>query len=270
MIGINYLGKRYERLANQMFQYAAVKGIAKNRGFQYCIPPSGYRDQNDEWTEHQLFNTFHLKNLSSVQVQFIDMEQHPYTKTEAHYHFDEDLFNNCPDWLSLVGFFQSEKYFLNVRDELLEDFTFKDGLDGIAQDAIKNIENPIALHIRRTDYAKYQHHPIQPISYYQEALEYFDKDRNVIIFSDDPLWCHDEGTFADDRFLISENDHLLDLAMMRLCSDFIIANSSFSWWGAWMSTNENKKVIAPKNWFGPPLDGQNDTKDLYCPKWILI
>ena len=171
MIGINYLGKRYERLANQMFQYAAVKGIAKNRGFQYCIPPSGYRDQNDEWTEHQLFNTFHLKNLSSVQVQFIDMEQHPYTKTESHYHFDEDLFNNCPDWLSLVGFFQSEKYFLNVRDELLEDFTFKDGLDGIAQDAIKNIENPIALHIRRTDYAKYGHHPIQPISYYQKEID---------------------------------------------------------------------------------------------------
>ena len=270
MIGINYLGKRYERLANQMFQYAAVKGISKNRGFQYCIPPSNYKGGSDEWTEHQLFNTFELKSLNELQVQFIDMEQHPYTKTESHYHFDEDLFNNCPDWLSLVGFFQSEKYFLNVRDELLEDFTFKDGLDGIAQDAIKNIENPIALHIRRTDYAKYGHHPIQPISYYQEALEHFDKDRNVIIFSDDPLWCHDEGTFADDRFLISENDHLLDLAMMRLCSDFIIANSSFSWWGAWMSTNENKKVIAPKNWFGPPLDGQNDTKDLYCPKWILI
>ena len=58
--------------------------------------------------------------------------------------------------------------------------------------------------------------------------------------------------------------------MMRLCSDFIIANSSFSWWGAWMSTNQNKKVIAPKQWFGNPLDKQNNTKDLYCPDWILI
>ena len=256
MIGINHLGKRYERLANQMFQYAAIKGIAKNRGFTYCIPPSGFKDINDEWTEHQLFNTFHLKSLSELQIQFIDTNVHPYVN-EKHYHFDEELFNTCPEWASLVGFFQSEKYFLNVRDELLEDFTFKDGLDGIAQDAIKDIDNPIALHIRRSDYAKYAHHPIQPISYYEEALKQFDDDRNVIIFS-------------DDRFLISENDHLLDLAMMRLCYDFIIANSSFSWWGAWMSTNQNKKVIAPKQWFGSPLKEQNNTKDLYCPNWILI
>ena len=121
-----------------------------------------------------------------------------------------------------------------------------------------------------TDYAKYAHHPIQPLSYYEEALKQFDDDRNVIIFSDDPKWCHEQSLFSDDRFLISENDHLLDLAMMRLCSDFIIANSSFSWWGAWMSTNQNKKVIAPKQWFGHPLDKQNNTKDLYCPDWILI
>ena len=269
MIGINHLGKRYERLANQMFQYAAIKGISKNRGFTYCIPPSGFKDINDEWTEHQLFNTFHLKSLSELQIQFIDTNVHPYV-SEKHYHFDEELFNNCPEWASLVGFFQSEKYFLNVRDELLEDFTFKDGLDGIAQDAIKDIDNPIALHIRRSDYAKYAHHPIQPLSYYEEALKQFDNDRNVIIFSDDPKWCHEQSLFSDDRFLVSENDHLLDLAMMRLCSDFIIANSSFSWWGAWMSTNQNKKVIAPKQWFGHPLDKQNDTKDLYCPDWILI
>ena len=101
-------------------------------------------------------------------------------------------------------------------------------------------------------------------------MDKFDKDRNVIIFSDDPQWCHQQDLFSNDRFLISENDHLLDLAMMRLCSDFIIANSSFSWWGAWMSTNKDKKVIAPKNWFGPPLDKQIDTKDLYCEGWELV
>ena len=159
MIGINYLGKRYERLANQMFQYAAVKGISKNRGFQYCIPPSNYKGGSDEWTEHQLFNTFELKSLNELQVQFIDTNIHPEI-TEKHYHFDEDIFNTCPEWANLVGFFQSEKYFLNVRDELLEDFAFKNGLDGVAQEAIKNIDRPIALHIRRTDYAQYQHHPM--------------------------------------------------------------------------------------------------------------
>ena len=110
MLGINHLGKRYERLANQMFQYAAIKGIAKNRGFIYCIPPSGFKDINDEWTEHQLFNTFHLKSLNDLQIQFIDTNVHPYV-SEKHYHFDEDLFNTCPEWASLVGFFQVKNIF---------------------------------------------------------------------------------------------------------------------------------------------------------------
>ena len=66
-------------------------------------------------TEHQLFSTFELKNLNPLQVQFIDTNIHP-NVTEQHFHFDEDIFNNCPEWSNLVGFFQSEKYFLNVRD----------------------------------------------------------------------------------------------------------------------------------------------------------
>tara|TARA_R100001129_G_scaffold183823_1_gene167165 strand:- start:185 stop:994 length:810 start_codon:yes stop_codon:yes gene_type:complete len=269
MIGVNHLGKRHERLANQMFQYAAIKGIAKNRGFEYCIPPSGYKSQQDEWTEHQLFNTFELKSLNPVQIQFMDSNLHPY-KAEAHFHFDEELFNNCPDWMSLVGFFQSEKYFLNVRDELLEDFTFKNNLKETAIEFLQDYDSLIALHIRRTDYVNYNHHPIQPLSYYEKALKYFDDDRTVIIFSDDPQWCYEQSLFKGDRFLVSENDHLLDLCMMTLCSDFIIANSSFSWWGAWLSENPDKKVIAPKKWFGPPLDKQNDTKDLYCEGWETI
>ena len=267
MIGINHLGKRYERLANQMFQYAAVKGIAKNRGFEYCIPPSGYKDENDEWTEHQLLNTYEL-GINSLQVQFIDQNR-PVVQ-EQTFTFNEDLFNNCPDWVSLLGYFQSEKYFLNVRDELLVDFTFKNDLKETASNALMGIDSPIALHIRRTDYAKYEHHPIQPMSYYENALDNFDDDRTVIIFSDDPKWCHEQSLFESDRFLVSESDHLMDLCMMTLCSDFIIANSSFSWWGAWLSESPNKKVIAPKNWFGPPLDQQNDTKDLYGAGWVIV
>ena len=268
MIGINHLGKKYERLANQMFQYAAIKGIAKNRGFVYCIPPSNYADQNDEWSEHQLFSTFELNNLNPLQVQFLDQDKS--VVHEETFTFNDNLFNNCPDDVSLYGFFQSEKYFLNVRDELLEDFTFKNNIKEDVQDAIKEIESPLALHIRRTDYAKYAHHPILPLSYYEEALKQFDNDRTVIIFSDDPKWCYEQELFADDRFLVSDNDHLLDLCMMTLCSDFIIANSSFSWWGAWLSESPNKKVIAPKKWFGPPLDQKNDTKDLYCSDWITL
>ena len=102
-------------------------------------------------------------------------------------------------------------------------------------------------------------------------MSHFDSDREVIIFSDDPEWCLEESAFDNDRFLVSENrNQYLDLCLMSMCSDFIIANSSFSWWGAWLSTNENKKVIAPSKWFGPPLDQANDTKDLYCEGWELV
>jgi len=135
----------------------------------------------------------------------------------------------------------------------------------------KEVTNPIALHVRRTDYAQYSHHPICDINYYKEALARFDSDREVIIFSDDPEWCLQEDLFDNDRFLVSENrDQYLDLCLMSLCSDFIIANSSFSWWGAWLSTNENKRVVAPSKWFGPPLNQTNNTKDLYCEGWEVV
>lgn len=269
MIGINYVGKMKERLANQMFQYAAVKGIAANRGFNYCVPPSEYSGEKDQWSEHQLFVPFDLTSLSPLQVQYIDQDR-PIVR-ESHFHFDENLFNNCPDFVSLFGFFQSEKYFKHIREELIEDFKFKDEYLEPCKKMMMDVTNPVALHIRRTDYANYSHHPICDVNYYQEALEHFDSDREVIIFSDDPEWCLQEELFDNDRFLVSQTgNQYLDLCMMSLCSDFIIANSSFSWWGAWLSTDENKKVIAPSKWFGPPLNTTNDTKDLYCDGWEIV
>ena len=269
MIGINYVGKMKERLANQMFQYAAVKGIAANRGFNYCVPPSNYSNKSDEWNEHQLFVPFELSSMSALQVQYID-ENRPIVREES-FSFDENLFNHCPDFVSLFGFFQSEKYFKHIREDLLTDFKFKDEYLEPCKKMMTDVQNPIALHVRRTDYANYSHHPICDINYYKEALARFDSDREVIIFSDDPEWCLQEEMFDNDRFLVSEtNDQYLDLCMMSLCSDFIIANSSFSWWGAWLCTNPNKRVVAPSKWFGPPLDQINDTKDLYCEGWEVV
>ena len=102
MIGINYVGKMKERLANQMFQYAAVKGSAANRGYQFCVPPSKYKSDKDQWNEHQLFVPFNLESLSQLQVQFIDKDR-PVVREES-FEFDENLFNNCPDFVSLFGF----------------------------------------------------------------------------------------------------------------------------------------------------------------------
>ena len=269
MIGINHVGKKKERLANQMFQYSAVKGIAKNMGYQYCVPPSKFKSNADAWEEHQLFMPFTLETFSPLQIQWIDAKR-PVLQ-EKQFHFDEELFNNCPDWVTLWGFFQSEKYFLNVRDELIKDFTFKDDIKNPCMEMMEGLNKSIALHVRRTDYAQYGHHPIVSLEYYEKALSYFDSDRPVVVLSDDPAWCHEQPLFADDRFMISESgDQFVDLCLMTMCSDFIIANSSFSWWGAWLSESVNKQVIAPSKWFGPPLDQRNNTQDLYCEGWMKL
>ena len=113
------------------------------------------------------------------------------------------------------------------------------------------------------------HHNSLGLDYYEEALSKFGDNRTVIIFSDDPAWCKEQKLFDSDRFLVAEgNSQYIDMCLMTLCVGHIIANSSFSWWGAWLANSE--KVIAPKNWFSGHLEEQNDTKDLYCPEWEVI
>ena len=138
---------------------------------------------------------------------------------------------------------------------------------------IESVDNPLALHVRRTDYVRNQsNHNVLSLEYYEEALKQFDDDRNVIVFSDEPEWCHKQSLFDSDRFIISENeDNRVDLCLMSMCDDFIVANSSYSWWGAWLSSNKNKKVIAPAQWFGKTgYTKDHNTKDLIPDDWIKI
>ena len=118
MIGFNALGK-LGRLGNQMFQYASLRGIAKNNGYNFCLPPSS---NNNEWEDHQLYVPFKVPNITLLNVQYIDGRR-PIVP-EKSFTFDEDLYNNCPKWVSLQGFFQSEKYFKNIEEEIRCDFEF--------------------------------------------------------------------------------------------------------------------------------------------------
>ena len=260
MIGFNHLG-RHGRLGNQMFQYAGLRGIAEHKGYDWAIPSS---DFEDEWHDHQLFEAFKLTGLKNIKEI-----SGPYVQ-EAHFHFDENLFNNMPDGHNIYAYLQSTKYFNHIEKEVREDFQFKNQIVSPCQDMINQVEDPIALHVRRTDYiTNCDNHPPCPKEYYDEALSMFDSNRVVIIFSDDPEWCNEQ--FKDDRFLVSEGgDNIADLCMMSLCSDFIIANSSFSWWGSWLCENEKKRIIAPKKWFGTGYTKHHDTSDLYCDNWEVI
>ena len=283
MIGFDHIGTM-GRLGNQMFQYAALKGIAAHRGYEYTIPPENPRIQIDNYGLIEAFELSDNKKIGWLNTQYDIIP-------EKHFHFDEDLFNTFPDGSGLYGFFQSEKYFKHIEDEIREDFTFKkewlEPCEGFRKDLGDEV---IFLHVRRGDpnladkrgfkWAYTQcssQHPPQPLEYYEKALKEFDDDMPVIVFSDSIDWVKEQDLFKPDRFMISEQTDkfsdgalvpYIDLCLMTLCDHAIIANSSMSWWGAWLIQNEYKKVVAPKMWFGPAY-ADKDTKDLY-PKGCIV
>ena len=265
MISFNQLGN-LGRLGNQMFQYASLRGIAANRGFDFCIPPEysfGVSDPNVKNSKTNIHTAFDLSKCN----KFLEPNK---MVMESGFHFDEYLFNNCDDNVDLYGYFQSEKYFKNIEDEIRKDFTFKPKVVQSCKEIIANeigSSELISLHIRRSDYLHLQSfHPVPPIEYYIESLKKL-PDVPVLIFSDDIDWCLMQSVFDPDRFFVSQaNSAEHDMCFMSLCKYHIIANSSFSWWGAWLAKSE--KVIAPKIWFGPSLD--HDTSDLYCEGWETL
>ncbi len=260
MIGFNYLGQ-YGRLANQMFQYASLRGIAVTKGYDFCIPKTDY---GDKWKDNKLFDVFEMKSVKNIG--FIPADFY----SEKQFHYDPEYVDNCPDNVNLHGYFQSEKYFKHIEDSIREDFKFKEYI--LEPCTINfNFDEIIALHVRRTDYVSNStNHPPCDLSYYEQALEHFDSDIPVMIFSDDVGWCQSQKLFESERFMISESHNgFIDLCLMSMCHYHIIANSSFSWWGAWLANS--KKVVAPSQWFGTEGNtANNQTQDLYLDEWIKI
>ena len=266
MISFNNLGN-LGRLANQMFQYASLKGIARNRGYEFSIPPVnvfGKRDPVVATAELNIYDVFGLDKKNTVGL-FPNQ-----VLAERIHTFDAELFENCPDNIDIFGYYQTHKYFDHIEDEIREDFTFDADLVKSCKEFLEYtyvFRDVIALHIRRGDYVSNPNHPSQPMEYYQRALEML-PDLDVIVFSDDSEWCKQQEIFSSDRFSISEgNTTDADLCLMSLCQYHVIANSSFSWWGAWLA--KSKKVIAPKNWFGGDCVNK-DVSDMEFANWTWV
>ena len=265
MIGFNYLG-RLGQLGNQMFQYAAVLGTAESVGTTAIIP------RHDEVVVDNLGNHLRIELDDAFNISLPDRGFIPALNyQETDFTFNPDLLNYKGDKdISLVGFFQTEKYFKHIEDKVRKEFTFKEDIVEDCKDIIDGFfENPVALHIRRGDYLKNaaNHHNLT-LEYYEKALEEFAPDRQVVIFTDDPQWVFRQPLFNNDRFIVSESEGPYhDLYMMTQCDDFIIANSTFSWWGAWLANRG--KVIVPHVWFGPN-NAHKSLEDLYPPQWKVI
>ena len=263
MIGFNYLGK-LGQLGNQMFQYASVMGIAQGIGATCCIPH--HHEVVDDGIGNKLrIELFDAFKINPEHVGFIPALDHK----EKSFTYDKSFLDLDPQHdFNLVGFFQTPKYFDHIKEDIKKEFTFLDDIINDCKEVLECFDNPVGLHIRRGDYLinSANHHNLT-MDYYKEALKYF-PDRQVIIFSDDPQWCMEQLLFVDDRFIVSDqNGPYHDLYLMTQCNDFIIANSTYSWWGAWLA--DRGTVIAPHVWFGPN-NSHKSLKDLYPSHWTVI
>ena len=265
-VAFNYLGK-LGQLGNQMFQFAATLGVARYTGVTYSIP------NHDEVIVDALGNKLRIElfDCFDIKPENTGILKTDYVVAEKGFEFDPSILSSSREVdYTLHGFFQTEKYFKHCARELREQFSFKKYIADECNDIIEEcFDNPIALHIRRGDFLiNSGNHYNQSLDYYEKALSKFDSERQVVIFSDDPQWCVEQKLFESDRFIVSSgNDPYIDLYLMSQCDDFIIANSTFSWWGAWLANKG--KVIAPKKWFGPNNSHLN-TKDLYPEHWEII
>tara|TARA_B100001059_G_C17826849_1_gene581941 strand:- start:935 stop:1831 length:897 start_codon:yes stop_codon:yes gene_type:complete len=276
------------RLGNQMFQYAFVRGVADNRGFEWFVPgPDADRLDN-----YGLFDCFELTNCDleknigeyfiANRVEYRDM------------HFNEQIFNECSDDSDFSGNFQTERYFEKITASIREDFTFKESYLTPCQDYIDSLggrEGCIFLHVRRGSpnltgrrgekwsYQMVQeYHPLCKKEYYLEALKEFPEDKNIIVVSDTIDWCKEQPWLQGDRFHFSDSSYeefgdgasvpYIDLCLMSLCGGAIIANSSLSWWGAWLQNNTGK-VVVPDPWFGSAY-AHYDMKDMIPKRWVKL
>ena len=265
-----------------MFQYSGFRGIASHKGYDWLIPP----EDADSTCNYGLFDCFKMTNVS-VENKGFGLSNWQTIETGL-FHFDEELFNTCPDDVNLNNYFQTEKYFKHIEKEIREDFTFNDEIVQDCNEVMSEVGDAIFIHIRRGDYvATPNHHPVLPIEYYEEGLSKFDSDIPVLVFSDTLDWVREQKLFDSDRFMISEN-HVKysnkiklgdgsvqqslvpywDLCLMSMCKGAIIANSSMSWWGAWLQ-NGAGKVVAPNLWFGSAYSHYN-MDDLIPETWEKI
>ena len=253
------------RFGNQMFQMASTIGIARKLGYVPIFPMERFNENGgpDSYVGCKLSECFKIpenliKPISEINVQ------HVYHENQFGYN-PETL--GLPDSTTLSGYFQTEKYFKSIENEIREIFSFRDEIiaEGNKQ---YSIENGVSIHIRRGDYlASPDYHPIQTLEYYRDAISKFDENSNFYIFSDDPEWCKSNLNIKNSKIIESGNPYI-DMYLMSLCDGHIIANSSFSWWGAWLSKKEDKIVVAPLKWFGHLIP--NETSDIYCKNWIKI
>ena len=264
-IGMNNLG-RNGRIGNQMFQYAAMVGIAKNRGYDFVIPE-----------DTELSNCFEMLHCGG-RFGLIDGDE-----VELHdsHEFCQELYDHCPNHVHLNGYFQSDKYFKDAWRQLKWDFRFKDPVINAVDYKWGDIlsESPVSICVREYNnhfdyHGASNNHRNLPWEYWEKAIEMMGKDRPYIICSNNLELCREQDVFKGDNFFFNDitvdvDKSHFDMCLLSKCSDHIISNSTFSWWAAYLSQNKEKRIIAPDPWYGSGLQ-HISTQDLIPESWEVI
>jgi len=281
-------------LGNQMFQYAMARSLADRYDVPLKLDVSGFVNYTLRQYELGDFNIragiadgndLDVFRLSANQLSFWTcMKNHiPLLAPrrvfrEFSFLYDERVHTINPP-VYLDGYWQSERYFAHNSEALRRDFTLRDPLDTDNMELLKKIEttNALSLHVRRGDYMSDQGtnevHGVCPREYYQTAVEHIAgrvKYPHIFVFSDDSEWAEDNLNLGYPVTFVNVNSKgrgVFDMTLMRNCQHHIIANSSFSWWGAWLNPSVNKIVVAPQAWFNK---ASHDTSDLIPLAWVRL
>ena len=277
-------------MGNQMFQYALGFALSKKTGKNVVYDTTFYHQKhiiNTAWP----YALNHFKCQPQIQEQnvikriylfLMDMITRVFPRISRTYIRDsfaeklETITSEKHD-VYLDGYWQNEKYFNEVESEIQNQFIVTDNIDDTNQywlDSIKKT-NSVCLHVRRGDYVSNslanKHHGTCSLEYYNTAVEYMNSHLSnpvYYVFSDDMKWVKENIPIDGQVCYMDHNDsskNYDDLRLMYSCKHFIIANSSFSWWGAWLSQNPDKIVIAPKRWNNDAVQ-----PDIVPERWMRL
>ena len=276
-------------VGNQLFCYAYAKSL-QQKGYDVKIDISTFKFNKIDSYEFDKYNIdipistqeenerlFNNSLLSKILKRFgIDISNKVREKSLL---FDESLLR-INDNSYVDGYFQNEKYFYDIRDIILEQISINRPLSNFTnniQKKINSLNNTCSIHVRRGDMANdinVKIHGVCSVEYYNNAIEYLKNklgEVNYFIFSDDFEWCR-SNLKIDNAIFVESDEHRIaheDIYLMSLCDHNIIANSTFSWWGAWLNDNVSQISIAPMEWF-KDKKYQKQSQDIVPNRWIKL
>jgi hypothetical protein len=282
-------------LGNQMFQYALGRHLAEIHKTTLMLDLTFLQDKTPR--ENFVFRNYELdifniqqnfaapsdlkdffqktsginKLLKKILNKIIPVE----IKKESYFHYDPQVLKG-PKTVYLEGYWQSEKYFKAIEGILRKEFTFRCDIDSRFKELADKIQstNSVCVHVRRTDFLSNSYHAVCEMDYYTRAEQIIVSklpSPHLFIFSDDIEWCINNlklnvaSTFVRESFNDKDISHCLHL--MTRCKHYVISNSSFSWWAAWLNSEPQKLVVAPEKWFN---DRSVNTEDLIPDTWLRI